>query len=226
MANAVLVRAYEEPPVSLEEILRYSGAGRTHDEQMIRMAEECFSLARNRLSYRVCWREFPVARSGRSIDLGFAKVESAALDRYLEGCDAIVLFAATVGIGIDRLIARYETASPARALMLQAVGAERIEALCDVFCADYAQRELKTGRCMKPRFSPGYGDLAIELQKDVFRVLECPKWIGLTLNGSMMMSPSKSVTAMAGIGKAPGEYAGGCAGCAKADCEYRKEHKP
>ena len=41
-----------------------------------------------------------------------------------------------VGADIDRLIAKHSRLSPSRALMLQAIGAERIEALCDAFCND------------------------------------------------------------------------------------------
>ncbi len=223
MANAVLVRTYAEPPVSMDEILRYSGAGRSADARMAQLAGACFDLARESLTYRVCWREFPVLRRGDTLDLGFAEVSSAALRRNLQGCDAVVLFAATVGIGIDRLIARYETSSPARALMLQAVGAERIEALCDAFCADIASEAAASGRAARPRFSPGYGDLPIELQRDVFRVLECPKWIGLTLNDSLMMSPTKSVTAIVGLGCDAARGPAGCAACANSDCDYRKE---
>lgn len=52
---------------------------------------------------------------------------------------------------------------------------------------------------LKPRFSAGYGDLPLEVQKDIFRVLDCPRKIGLTLNDSLLMSPTKSVTAIVGI---------------------------
>ena len=223
MANAVLVREYGEPPVSMAEILRYAGAGGGAPEQTIRLAEECLDAARGQLSYKVCWRELPVVRDAGRLDLGFARVDSHSLARNLDGCDAIVLFAATVGIGIDRLIARSEAASPARALMLQAVGAERIEALCDAFCRDISAREAARGRAARPRFSPGYGDLPIELQRDVFRVLECARWIGLTLNESLMMSPTKSVTAIVGLGCGAAREPAGCRACGKSDCLYRKE---
>lgn len=179
------------------------------------MAEGC-------LSYRVCWRSFPVARDGAALDLGFARTESAALGRNLEGCDEVVLFAATVGIGIDRLIARYRRVSPARSLMLQAVGAERVEALCDAFCAEIAERARREGRFPRPRFSPGYGDLPLELQRDVVVALDCARRIGVTLNESLLMSPSKSVTAIVGIGREPCREAKGCAACAQTDCPYRK----
>ena len=103
---------------------------------------------------------------------------------------------ATVGIELDRLIIKYSHLSPTKALLLQALGAERIEALCDTFCTDM-QNTLKIA--LKPRFSAGYGDLLLDTQTHIFGLLSLPKHIGLTLNDSLIMSPTKSVTAFIGI---------------------------
>ena len=79
---------------------------------------------------------------------------------------------------------------------MQALGAERIEALCDAFCDSLISEK---GVLLRPRFSPGYGDLPLEVQKDIFSLLECHKRIGVSLNESLLMSPSKSVTAFVGL---------------------------
>jgi cobalamin-dependent methionine synthase I len=39
------------------------------------------------------------------------------------------------------------------------------------------------------------------LQKDIFAALDCPRRIGLTLGEGMLMSPTKSVTALIGVYK-------------------------
>ena len=157
--------------------------------------EECIAECAPALSYRVCFAYFPV-RNG-SVDMGFAKLESAALAKNLIGCGTACVFAATVGMNADRLISRYSRLSPAKALMFDAIGTERIESLCDAFCEDVRG---EYGR-IRPRFSPGYGDLPIDAQRDIFAALTPEKRIGLTLNGSLLMSPSKSVTAVVGIYK-------------------------
>ena len=51
------------------------------------------------------------------------------------------------------------------------------------------------------RFSPGYGDLPLDVQKNIFPLLDCERKIGLTLNESLIMSPSKSVTAFVGMAR-------------------------
>ena len=155
-----------------------------------------------------------------------AKTASDSLRRNLAACDRIVVFAATLGLDIDRLIARYGARSPAKALMLQAIGAERIEALCDIFCEHLRQEAEKEGLYPVPRFSPGYGDFPLDLQKDIFRVLDCPRKIGLTLNESLLMSPSKSVTAIVGLSPCAGpDIKNRCRLCSKTDCMYRRTTK-
>ena len=52
---------------------------------------------------------------------------------------------------------------------------------------------------MTPRFSPGYGDLPIELQRDFLTLLDASRKIGLTATESSMLVPSKSITALIGI---------------------------
>ena len=49
------------------------------------------------------------------------------------------------------------------------------------------------------RFSPGYGDLDMAVQKDLCLVLDTGRTIGVTLTESCMMVPVKSVTAIVGL---------------------------
>ena len=181
---------YDAPPVNKNEILRYAGAGRDAKD-VCAVVEEC--LTETKFTYKVCMTQLPVIW-GEYVDLGFMKTDSKTVKKCLEGCESVIVFAATVGMETDRLIAKYSVTSPARALIFQAIGAERIESLCDTFCADMGKDKIIT-----PRFSPGYGDFPIETQRDIFSMLDCPRKIGLTLNESLIMSPSKSVTAIIGV---------------------------
>ena len=58
---------------------------------------------------------------------------------------------------------------------------------------------LTLGREHTGRFSPGYGDMPLDLQGDIIAILEARKWLGLTLSEAKLMSPQKSVTALIGI---------------------------
>lgn len=217
--STVYVKSYAEPRVDEKEILRYAGV-REAPQETEALLHDCLREILPKLTYKVCYREFDVIRRDGGLDLGFAFTDSRGLAKNLLGCQRIVLFAATVGLELDRAIARYGVVSPAKSLMLQAIGAERVESLCDSFESELRQR---FGNVLRPRFSAGYGDLALELQRDIFAVLDCQRKIGLTLNDSCLMSPSKSVTAVIGIGGEREKREDGCNICSKIDCIFRRE---
>lgn len=218
MIGTVLTDFFAEPPFCEREILRYSGC-RSAGGEIISLVNESISEAKDVLSYRTCRREFSLKITGGTCDFVAFSIKSDGLAKNLEGCEKAVIFAATVGVGIDRLIAKYSKLSPAKALVLQALGAERVEALCDALC-ERIESEYNCGT--KPRFSPGYGDLPLECQKEIFSVLDCERKIGLTLNSSLLMSPSKSVTAFVGLCKSESsEKINKCAACDLSTCEFR-----
>lgn len=192
--SVCLVKEYAGIPFDKEEILRYAGC-RSQAEEITALAEECIKEAENVLSYKVCYAEYPLRIEDKNIIFPFVNFRSEYLAKRLEGCNSAVVFGATVGLGIDRLIAKYGVLSPAKAVIFQALGAERIESLCNTFNGEIKEKY----KNVKPRMSPGYGDIPLTLQRDVFSALDCPRKIGLTLNESMLMSPSKSVTAIIGI---------------------------
>ena len=222
MIHSVHTERLDLPPADRNEIFRYAGV-KAATPKLEALLEEALTEALPLLTGRVCWMEFPIVRTQEHLDLGFTRTDSASLARSLTGCDRIVVFGATLGLALDRMIVRCGRTSPSKALMLQAIGAERIEALCDAFCEKLWQEAAAQGLYLRPRFSPGYGDLPLELQKDIFRVLDCSRRIGLTLNESFLMSPSKSVTAIAGLGScSSGAHPTGCRQCSKTDCIYRR----
>lgn len=224
----VITKHYKELPLREKEILRYAGC-RTGEEEIVRLMRTCLQEAEcaDVLNGQLCYLELPLVISrqegymepaadvnsdmvdtevlpdeNRTVcNFDSFSVRSEQLAKNLQGCNKVLLLAATAGVGIDRLIGKYGRIAPSKALMFQAIGAELVEAVCDAFSKEY---EAEHNCSLRPRFSPGYGDLPLETQKDIFAVLECAKKIGLTLNDSLLMSPSKSVTAFVGIGEENG----------------------
>ena len=203
------------PPVSAVEVLRYSGV-KTADDATMQLVNECVEEALPQIQYKICYRRLPLAVEGDRVTLGGTAVCSSSLADALHNATEAVVFAATVGIGIDRLIARYGTVSPAKAVVMQAFGAERVEALCDAFCRMLSKEQPTTDR-----FSPGYGDLPLAFQRELFALLDCPRKIGVSLNDSLLMSPSKSVTAIVGLGGNACSHRG-CEHCNNTTCEFRR----
>ncbi len=191
----IQIKSFSAPEVNKKEILRYA-KGNESDIKTVELMEDCLIEAEKCLTYKVCYRAFKVTTDGEICDFGDFKVNSRDLSKNLSSCKSVVLFGATVGLGIDRLIIKYGKISPVRALMLQAIGSERIESLCNLFCKELAK---ELGTTLKPRFSAGYGDLPLATQKDIFSVLGLEKNLGVLLGDGLLMTPTKSVTAFVGL---------------------------
>jgi len=194
MISPVLKVSCVLPPVSEREVLRYAGEKNAGDET-ISLLRECIRECDGIFASEVVFRLLSIERND-GISVGGLQISSNALKKNLQGCDRVIILAATSGLGIDRLIAKYLKISPARALFFHSIGTERVEALCDVFCKTLEEKE---GFILRPRFSPGYGDLPLEIQRDILHLLNADKTLGIGLNESCLLSPSKSVTAFAGI---------------------------
>lgn len=222
--NTIFVRKYEPDDerlvVNEREIWRYSGYfGMTDevDEELQRLLMQVRRQLSKELSYKVCYRRMPIEQ------LPFLE-HSENLQKCLKGSTEVILFAATIGMELDRHILRAQRLAPTQALLMQAYGAERVECLCDVFCREISELATKEGLSCTARFSPGYGDLSLETQKEVFALLDCNRQIGISLNESLLMTPSKSVTAVFGLGACLGEKSDSkCIACGRDNCEYRRQ---
>ena len=195
MNTAVLTKTYNNLPFNKKEILRY-GDCKDVTPEIDSLLNECIEEIKNKLLYKICYCILPVIIKNDYIDFDIFSVTSGKLAVNLKNCERVIIFGVTLGTEIDRLIMKYGKLSPTKALFFQAIGAAGIETLCDIFSEDI-KKELNVN--LKPRFSPGFGDLELTTQKDIFKVLDCSKKIGLTLNDSLLMSPTKSVTAFVGI---------------------------
>lgn len=218
MIGAVISRRFENLPFCEREILRYAGV-KSADENTTALMHQCIQEAKEVFDYRICYGVFPLENKNGVCDFGSFRFCSRDLSKALEGCGNAVLMAATLGIETDRLLAKYGRTSPSRALMLGAVGTAQVEALCDAFCQELQQEKRAY---LTPRFSPGYGDLPLTAQTDLFSVLDCTRKIGLTLSDAFLMSPSKSVSAIAGIGAAQKNKTNHkCQSCNLQNCAFR-----
>lgn len=217
MNGVILSKSYKDLPFCQREIMRYAGC-KSADETLTDLYRECVCEAEKVLSYNVCYRTLEIKTDGDLCDFSLFSLHSHKLAQNLKDCKSVILFAATVGVGIDRLIAKFARLSPSKALMLQAIGAAQTEVLCDAFSADIA-KEYSTS--LRPRFSPGYADLPLSAQREIFAVLDCERKIGLTLNDSMLMSPTKSVTAFMGLIEGEQTAINKCILCDKTDCKFR-----
>ncbi len=193
--NVFVMKSLALSPVCEMEIARYAGV-LGEDKNTFLLMREVIAEAEPLLSPCVAYTVLNCEKCADVCDFGSFSVNSSSLARSFAEANKVVLFCATIGFKIDRLLTKYNRLSPSKALMLSAFGTERTEALCDSFVSEYSRiNDVKIGT----RFSPGYGDLTLETQVDIFKILMPEKTLGVTLSQSLLMTPTKSVTAFAPI---------------------------
>lgn len=148
----------------------------------------------NAVDCRMIALRTPVTISGACIDLGFIKAESINLSCALQGANEAFVFCVTLGMGVDRLIMKYLKMGNSKSFFFDAVASAYAEA-----AADKAQEMLNRYAKTKKRFSPGYGDLPLEIQPDILSALNAEKLLGVTLTQGLLMKPTKTITAIVGI---------------------------
>ena len=126
------------------------------------------------------------------------QIQSKDLYNNLKNCHKVYLLACTLGPQVDSLIRKTQFTDQVMAAVFQATGAMYIEEVVDFVNNQINQIEKGKNKSTRPRFSPGFGDVSLEVQKDFFSLLPCSK-IGLTLMDTLIMAPEKSVTAFVGI---------------------------
>lgn len=214
----------QEIEIDRGEVLRYLGCGKNCDDPtLIKTADELIDKIGRSMMCIACYDAVPIRVSDGTIDFGFMQVESKSLSKNLKDCSAAYVFAATIGFAADRIIQKYSLISPLYAVAAQAAGAAAIEAWCDLLCTRLEEKSREQRLFMRPRFSPGYGDFALEHQRDIFSFLDCARKAGIKLTDSLLMTPSKSVSAVIGLSDTDSHCAKqGCEVCAKTDCVFRR----
>ena len=161
----------------------------------VTFVDECKELVLSVLNPRYCYVKVPVKLSlPNKVDLEFAVPRSENLCKNLKDCESAFITAVTLGIGVDRLISKLAITSPAKSFIADGIASAFAEA-----AADKLSDILGEGETLKPRFSPGYGDLSLSYQRLVLEFLSAEKTVGITLSESLLMTPSKSITAIQGI---------------------------
>ncbi|MBE6562664.1 MAG: hypothetical protein E7660_02890 [Ruminococcaceae bacterium] len=198
------------------EALRFMGMKEAPEGRFLELLAECerevARLAEPRYTYKVFDKD-----ALSDVLLG------EDIKEHLEGCEKVIVFAATLGLEIDRYINRLQVLEMASAVAADAVASACIEGFC-------READAELSAAFAPlhltwRFSPGYGDFPIELQRKLLTLIEADKRIGLHVTESCMLLPVKSVTAVIGVSDKPVKKdRQSCAVCKMKDtCAFRKE---
>lgn len=122
-------------------------------------------------------------------------VSSESLQRIFEKrrSTSVCVLVTTLGPKVDKKIAFYKEADPSRMVLLDACASAYIEEMTDEF-----QQKLNL-RNATMRFAPGYGDVPLCLQREIFEKVEGIEKTGIILDDNDIMHPFKSMTGIIGF---------------------------
>ena len=113
-------------------------------------------------------------RQNDGIAMGNIHTHSRALREVTRDSTECILLAATLGIGVDRLVIRMGNISARDAFVVDAMADALIEALCDE-----AEKRLCKGIDTAPRFSPGYADLELSIGREILKMTDAERLLGI-----------------------------------------------
>jgi hypothetical protein len=218
----------EKLEFSRNEVLRYLGyRNQAIDEKLEQKTDQLMEEIKVASQVKCIFDTFPIKREKGSIFIGDGQLElpGTAISRHLENSEECILMAATLGTNVDKRIRYYGKFDVAKALIFDACATAYIEAACDELCRKIDAELFKKGQSLTFRFSPGYGNLPISIQKNFLKALDAEKKIGLTASSANILMPGKSVTAVMGIVDKVCRSNGksGCLTCSKLkECAYSR----
>lgn len=210
------------------EVLRYLGwKGDTLPAHMDELIDRCMKQTVEIAAPQYIYRRFAVSKNDKGIVLGDDELLLAGDDiaAHLKGCEYAYILCVTVGIGIDKELRSKMVNSPDIAVIMDACATTAVEQVADMAEQIIRDECAKENNDVTWRFSPGYGDLPLETQKDLLKIMDTSRKIGLTVTDSFLMVPTKSVSAVLGVlpyGQAQPKVCD-CSTCTKENCDFRVE---
>ena len=185
-----------------KEILRYLGyKDQEMTPQIQNLINRCEAEALKIIEPKYVFGRFKISHmsSGIQVEGSDLILKGKDIAFHLKGCKEIILLGVTAGVTLDRWIRRWMISEPEAGVILDSCGIQAVEQIADQIESEIEQQILAEGYHLTWRFSPGYGDLPLDTQREFVHILDLPRKIGVSLTESCLMVPSKSVTAILGI---------------------------
>ncbi|OFI06054.1 vitamin B12 dependent methionine synthase, activation domain [Clostridium acetireducens DSM 10703] len=213
--------------VDKKEVLRYLGYRNQYiDSNLNNLIDESIEEIKAYIKPRYTFKMFDVEKYFNGIKLLESNLVLKGKDikNHLKNSSKCAVFAATLGSVVDSKIRYYERINLTKALVLDACATAYIESFCDFAEKEIEKEANKLNLNITYRYSPGYGDLTIDIQGNILNMLDAYRKIGLTATEDFILIPRKSVTAFIGFqSKSIKRQHPSCRNCNKySSCIYRK----
>lgn len=216
--------------VNKDEVLRYLGyRGQEIDCSLHSLIDSMIKEIKEICEIRFIYKSYAIQKIDEVIKLENSSIclSGESINNHLANSETAIVMAATLGNKVDIRIRYYEKIDMQKAIILDSCATTLIEEVCDAVEKEIVDKFKEQGS-LNFRYSPGYGDLTLDCQKDILQSLETQKYMGLNCNSHNILIPRKSVTAIMGV-VAKDEHREtkrGCEYCRLKDsCDFRKGGK-
>jgi small nuclear ribonucleoprotein (snRNP)-like protein len=183
------------------EVIRYlGGKNKKIDEQMNSIIDECIEEAKQYIKEKYTYKNFDLDKTKDGIVVKGTKLvlEGENIKKHLMNSDSCAIMVATVGVIIENKIRYYEKTNLTKAMILDSCATVAVEELCDEVEGKIKEEAKLRGLGITYRYSPGYGDLSINVQKEIANIVGAYKYVGVTVTENSLLLPRKTVTAIIG----------------------------
>lgn len=196
--------------------------GETIGQAVLATLDEALDVAVGVVRPSGAYRILPVlGTSGEGVQTEVGTIQSAMFTRMVEMCGgdrSLVFMIATLGKEPERSCGPEQPVY--RQLVFDTVGSELAETAADMLEADWRAHVAGLGLQYSQRFSPGYCDWALDGQGVIAACLDAER-LGVRLSSRFVMSPSKSVSAIAAVAREV-PVSAPCVFCTRDDCAFRR----
>ncbi|OCN05644.1 hypothetical protein A4S06_08000 [Erysipelotrichaceae bacterium MTC7] len=176
-----------------ETALKYMGyTNQELDEGFLELLDACVEevkeVAHFKATYVINEVEKPFTLKKYGIEIA-----SQDLIQALDTCQEVAIVACTLGMAIDQRIRYYNATDMQKAIVFDAVASAYVE-----YCCNRYEDEV-FGVHHSYRYAPGYGDIPLALNQDIYKLMNLHKKLGLSLDASSLFVPMKSMTGFVGL---------------------------
>ena len=216
MPVAPTLTSYQIDALDRKEVLRYLGYRGQKvtpelDGRLDQAIASCLAIGRARASiavYRVAGREeLPDGTPQVTLEDTALTLVGTSMRRHMAG-------ARKVGLSLTDHLGQ---------VLFDAAATTMVERAADAAEATLVGMAAREGLYTNFRFSPGYGDMPMQTQPVLLDALDARRRLGITLSPTLLMTPTKSVTAVVGMFDTPQPSThASCADCfCRAFCNLR-----
>jgi hypothetical protein len=228
----VVITAIFNPAITnlnINEVKRYAGL-QTMDFSTEILLEAC-RAAKILIKPQAVWHIYPYhTQTATILAPSPLTLQGNSIKQHLAKTVSIAVLTVTIGEKLETEAADcFSQGEYTKGFLLDAAGTTAVEAAADQACRIIASEAKLLGCQLTTRFSPGYGDFALNVQQAILDLAGGAN-INVYATATAMLLPRKSITALIGLmpyeNNAPSAACpiNTCGSCKQINCIARKEN--